>query len=138
MRDSISAKTTPERRFVFQFDSLMMIAKDAGAAAALLRQFRTAHPADVPLAELVWRGYGRMLYATDKPHSTEIRRMAVEVYPRSYSAHNELGRALLFAGDTAAAEGEFRTALALSPHNFVYRDMLEKLAAAHVASVSGS
>ena len=130
MRDSVAARTAPQRRFVLEFDSLMTKAKDAATAAELLREFRRQHPRSVPLAEIVWRGYGRLLYQQDKPSSNEIRAMAVEVYPDLFWAHNEMGRGHLFAGDTARALASFARSLRLSPHNFVVRDVVEKIAAA--------
>ena len=130
MRDSIAARTAPQRRFVVEFDSLMSKAKDAAKAAALLRQFRQQHPRAVPLAEIVWRGYGRTLYQQDKQSSNEIRSMAVEVYPDLFWAHNEMARGYLFAGDTARAMASFARSLRLSPSNFVVKDMVEKIDAA--------
>ena len=56
--------------------------------------------------------------------------IAVEVYPTSFSAHYELGRAYLAAGDSAAARASFRRSVALSPHNAVSVEALEQLAAA--------
>jgi hypothetical protein len=132
MRDSVARGTTPQRTFVEQFDSLTTTAKDRAAAARALREFRTSNPGAVPLAELVWMGYGRMLYQQDKVSSTEIRRMATEVYSRSASAYNQLGRAYLFRFDTATALTVFHQAHDLSRHDLVVRDMIAKLDASRV------
>ncbi len=130
MRDSVAARTTPQRAFVDRFDSLMTKAKNASAAAALLKQFRDANPDAIPFAELVWGGYGRMQYAQDKISSTDIRLSALDVYSQSHSAFNQVGRAFLFRFDTTTSLTYFRKALAFSPHNLVYQDMVMKLDAA--------
>ena len=44
-----------------------------------------------------------MLYQEDKPSSIGIRALAARMYAGSHSAHNELARGYLFAGDTARA-----------------------------------
>jgi hypothetical protein len=132
MRDSVARGTTPQRTFVEQFDSLTTTAKDRAAAARALREFRTSNPCAVPLAELVWMGYGRMLYQQDKVSSTEIRRMAKEVYSRSASAYNQLERAYLFRFDTATALTVFHQAHDLSRQDLVVRDMIAKLDASRV------
>jgi hypothetical protein len=138
MRDSVAERTRPQRRFVERFDSLIMQAKDASAALATLREFRAQYPTAVPIAELVWIGYGRLLYAQDKISSTEIRRIASEVYPRSSSAQNQVGRAFLFRLDTTEALKCFRNARNLSPHDLVVRDMIAKLEAARAGSTSST
>jgi imidazolonepropionase-like amidohydrolase len=138
MRDSVAERTTPQRQFVERFDSLITQAKDASAALAALREFRAQYPTAVPIAELVWIGYGRLLYAQDKISSTEIRRIASEVYPRSSSAQNQIGRAFLFRFDTTEALKYFRKAQNLSPHDLVVRDMIAKLEAARAGPTSST
>ena len=53
--------------------------------------------------------------------------LASELYPRSHSAANEVGRGYLLAGDTAQALVYFRRSLTISPHNTAVRRMVDKL-----------
>jgi hypothetical protein len=56
--------------------------------------------------------------------------MAVKAYPSSQSAHNQLARGYLFAGDTTSAIEEFRRSLELAPRNLSVQDMLDQVMAA--------
>lgn len=130
MRDSIAARNARLHPMVAALDSLAMKAADAPAAVALFQRIRAEFPDAVPVAELVVRGYGRRLYlAGDRPNAIRLRELAAQLYPRSASAANEVGRGYLFAGDTAAALRNFRRSLELSPHNATVRIMVDKLEA---------
>src|SRR6185295_10475782 len=95
MRDSVARRTTPQREFARQFDSLVMQAKDPRRAADALRSFIRLNPGAIPLAELVWSGYGRLTFAKDPVASTEIREMETVAYPSSASARYDVARAYL-------------------------------------------
>jgi imidazolonepropionase-like amidohydrolase len=128
MRDSIAARNAAVHPLVAQLDSLAMKANDGAASVAVFERIRRTWPDAVPVAELVARGYGRTLFLKgDRPNAIRLRQQVEELYSRSHSAANEVGRGYLFAGDTSNALMHFRRSLALSPHNSAVRRMVDKL-----------
>ena len=128
LRDSIAARNAPVHELTYQLDSLSMRANDGPAAVAVFERLRRDHPAVVPIAELVVRGYGRTLFLKgDRPNAVRLRLLAAQLYPKSHSAANEVGRGYLYAGDTTRALEHFRRSLAISPHNSAVRRMVEKV-----------
>jgi imidazolonepropionase-like amidohydrolase len=128
MRDSIAARNAKLHPLVKQLDSLAMKANDGPASVALLERIRREFPDATPVAELVARGYGRQLFLTgDRPNAIKLRTRVAELYPRSHSAANEVGRGYLFSGDTTTALVWFHRSLSLSPHNSAVRRMADKL-----------
>jgi hypothetical protein len=65
----------------------------------------------------------------DRPNAIRFRTLGAELYSRSHSAANEVGRGYLFAGDTTKALEYFQRSLVLSPHNSAVRRMVDKLEA---------
>jgi len=129
IRDSVARGHEEGRAVAVAVDSLVL-AGNGREAARRIAAYHEAHPGVPPVGELVLRNYARRLFQQDRAGSMALRSLAVSMYPTSVSSHNELARGLLFSGDTAQALANFRRALALSPGNFVVRDMLEKLTAA--------
>ena len=128
LRDSIAARNAPVQQLEVQLDSLAMKANDGPAAVAVFERLRRDYPAVVPVAELVVRGYGRTLFLKgDHPNAVRVRLLAEQLYPKSHSAANEVGRGYLFSGDTARALEHFQRSLALSPYNTQVRRMVDKL-----------
>ncbi|MFL5539853.1 MAG: amidohydrolase family protein [Longimicrobiaceae bacterium] len=126
-RDSIAARNARVHPRVVILDSLVG-AGDARGAAELLERIHRDFPDVLPVAEPVLIGWGRSLYLRgDRPNAIRIRELAAEMYPRSFSAPNQVGRGYLFAGDTNAALVHFRRSLALSPHNSNVRRMVDRL-----------
>ncbi|HKP75028.1 MAG TPA: amidohydrolase family protein [Longimicrobiaceae bacterium] len=117
MRDSIAARNARVHPLVMRLDSLVQ-AGNAGGAADLLEQIHREFPDVSPVAEPVLIGWGRTLYLRgDKPNAIRLRLLSEELFPRSFSAPNQVGRGYLFAGDTSTALVHFRRSLAMSPHN---------------------
>jgi imidazolonepropionase-like amidohydrolase len=128
LRDSVAARNAPVQALVYQLDSLAMKASDGPASVALYQRIRAGWPDVVPVAELVLRGYGRTLFLKgDRPNAIRFREITEQLYVRSHSAANEVGRGYLFAGDTTKALDHFRRSLALSPHNSAVQRMVDKL-----------
>jgi imidazolonepropionase-like amidohydrolase len=128
MRDSIAARNARVHPLVAQLDSLAMKANNGAESVLLFERIRTAWPEVVPVAELVARGYGRTLFLKgDRPDAIKLRLLVEELYSRSHSAANEVGRGYLFAGDTGNALVHFHRSLEISPHNSAVRRMAEKL-----------
>ena len=128
MRDSIATRNAQVHPLVVLLDSLAMKANDGSAAVAMFQRIRGTWPDVMPVAELVLRGYGRTLFLKgDKQKAIQFREITEQLYPRSHSAANEVGRGYLFAGDTSKALEHFRRSLALSPHNSSVRRMADKL-----------
>ncbi len=128
MRDSIAIRNAAVHPLVSQLDSLAMKANAGAESVALFERIRSTYPDVVPVFELVLRGYGRTLYLKgDRPNAIRLRLLVEQLYPRSHSAANEVGRGYLFAGDTTNALIHFRRSLAISPHNSNVRRMVEKL-----------
>jgi hypothetical protein len=128
LRDSVAARNAALHPLVKELDSLAMKANDGAAAVQLFERIRRDFPDAVPVAELVVRGYGRTLFLKgDRPNAIKLRVLASQLYARSHSAANEVGRGYLFAGDTAQALVHFRRSLELSPHNSAVRRLVDKL-----------
>jgi tetratricopeptide (TPR) repeat protein len=128
LRDSVAARNAPVQALVYQLDSLAMKAGDGPASVALYQRIRATWPDVVPVAELVLRGYGRTLFLKgDRPNAIRFREITEQLYARSHSAANEVGRGYLFAGDTTKALEHFRRSLVLSPHNSAVQRMVDKL-----------
>jgi len=128
MRDSIAARNAQVQPLVARLDSLAMNANNGAESVLLFERIRTTWPGVVPVAELVARGYGRTLFLKgDRPNAIKLRLLVAELYSRSHSAANEVGRGYLFAGDTGSALVHFRRSLSLSPHNSAVRRMVDKL-----------
>jgi tetratricopeptide (TPR) repeat protein len=128
LRDSIAARNAQVHPLVVLLDSLAMKAADGPAAVALYQRIRSTWPDVVPVFELVLRGYGRNLFLKgDKQKAIQFREITEQLYSRSHSAANEVGRGYLFAGDTTKALEHFRRSLELSPHNSAVRRMADKL-----------
>jgi len=128
LRDSIAARNAQVHPLTKQLDSLAMQANDGPATVALFERLRRDYPAVVPVAELVVRGYGRTLFLKgDRPNAVRVRLLAEDLYRKSHSAANEVGRGYLYSGDTTQALAHFRRSLAISPYNTQVRRMVEKL-----------
>jgi hypothetical protein len=128
LRDSIAARNASVHPLVYLLDSLAMKAHDGAASVALYQRIRDTWPDVVPVAELVLRGYGRTLFLKgDHPTAVRFRLITEQLYARSHSAANEVGRGYLFSGDTTAALEHFRRSLVLSPHNSSVQRMVDKL-----------
>lgn len=128
IRDSVAARNALLHPLIKVLDSLAMKANDGPAAVQLFERIRREFPDAVPVAELVVRGYGRTLFLKgDRPNSIKLRLLVEQLYDRSHSAANEVGRAYLFSGDTTEALVHFRRSLAISPHNSNVRRMVDKL-----------
>jgi hypothetical protein len=128
MRDSIAARNSRVHPLVAQLDSLAMKANNGAESVVLFERIRNTWPEVVPVAELVARGYGRTLFLKgDRPNAIKFRLLVAELYSRSHSAANEVGRGYLFAGDTGNALVHFRRSLSISPHNSAVRRMVDKL-----------
>ncbi|HJR33884.1 MAG TPA: amidohydrolase family protein [Gemmatimonadales bacterium] len=128
MRDSIAVRNARVHPLVALLDSLAMKANNGAEAVALFERVRETWPEVVPVAELVARGYGRTLFLKgDRPNAIKLRLRVAELYARSHSAANEVGRGYLFAGDTGNALVHFRRSLSISPHNSAVRRMVDKL-----------
>ena len=128
LRDSIAMRNAPVQLLSAELDSLAMKANDGPATVALFERIRRDYPAVVPVAELVVRGYGRTLFLKgDRPNAVRLRLLAEQLYSKSHSAANEVGRGYLYSGDTTKALEHFRRSLALSPYNTSVRRMVDKL-----------
>ena len=128
LRDSIAARNAIVQPLTAQLDSLAMKANDGPAAVALFERLRRDYPTVVPVAELVVRGYGRTLFLKgDRPNAVQLRLLAEQLYPKSHSAANEVGRGYLYSGDTTSALEHFRRSLTISPYNTQVRRMVDKL-----------
>jgi hypothetical protein len=113
---------------ISRLDSLTMKAHAGPESVALFEQIRSTYPDAVPVAELVLRGYGRTLFLNgDRPNAIRFRLITEQLYSRSHSAANEVGRGYLFAGDTSNALIHFWRSLMISPHNSSIRRMVDKL-----------
>ncbi|HZM16636.1 MAG TPA: amidohydrolase family protein [Candidatus Krumholzibacteria bacterium] len=128
MRDSVAVAEGDTKQQIARIDSLVG-AGNAVGAAAVLRQVRTEHPGITPVAEIVLYNYARRVFERDRKGSIELRQLAVELYPHSFSAQNQLANGYLSSGDTTQAMIHYKAARALSPWHFVIRDALEKLEA---------
>ena len=128
MRDSVAVAEGDTKQQVARIDSLVG-AGNAVGAAAVLRQVRVEHPGITPVAEIVLYSYARRVFERDRKGSIELRQLAVELYPQSFSAQNQLANGYLATGDTAQAMVHFKAARVLSPSHFAIRDALEKLEA---------
>ena len=128
MRDSVAARNARVHPLVAVLDSLAMKANDGPASVALFKRIRDTWPDVVPVAELVARGYGRTLFLKgDRPNAIKLRLLVEQLYSRSHSAANEVGRGYLFAGDTSNALVHFRRSLSITPENSAVRRMVDKL-----------
>lgn len=96
LRDSVAGAQGSAKERVALVDS-RVLAGDGQRAAAALGALRTEYPSMTPIAELVLRNYARRLFQSDRAGSMDLRRLATEMYPTSFSAHNELGRSYLCA-----------------------------------------
>ena len=128
IRDSLATRNALLHPLIKELDSLAMKANNGPATVQLFERIRSTFPGAVPVAELVVRGYGRTLFLKgDRPNAIKLRLDVEQLYDRSHSAANEVGRGYLFSGDTGQALVHFRRSLALSPHNANVQRMVDKL-----------
>jgi imidazolonepropionase-like amidohydrolase len=126
LRDSVAALNASAQRTAFIADSLVQ----AGDGQTALATLRAAPPSDRqsrPTSEALLRRYGRSLLARDTASALAFRRLAVEWFPSSHSAHTELAAGLIATGDTSGAREHLNRSLALMPHNDVPRTLLARL-----------
>ena len=102
-----------------RLDTLAMLRDSGAAALRIFQDLRRDFPDVTPVGELVLGIYGRQIYLKgDRANATRLREQAAALYARSFAAENEIARALMYNGDTAAALGHFKKALAYSPYNW--------------------
>lgn len=129
LRDSVARKNAPLRARVGHLDSLFVAGKAADGISELADVRRQA-PTSSPVAEIVLLEARFGSLKGDRTSLLQLARITAETYPKSHAAHWELGRALLDAADTAAAEAELRRAKDLTPYDNATADLQMKIDAA--------
>jgi len=128
LRDSIARRNRIVHPLIGRLDTLAMLRDSGAAALRLFQDIRRDFPDVTPVGELVLGIYGRQIYLKgDHANATRLREQAAALYARSFAAENEIGRALMYNGDTAAALGHFKKALAHSPYNQIIARTVDRL-----------
>ena len=132
LRDSVATLNVAAQRAGVRFDSLAAANRGVDAVNVL----RALPPSDRharPIAESILRRYGRLLMPRDTAGAMAVRRLAVEYYPNSHSAHAELAMGLLAVGDTTGAVRHLDRSLEISPTNADPRELRRQVRAARPA-----
>lgn len=101
---------------------------DVDEAVRVFRQAHAVDPAAVYFYEREVQYLGeKYLEMGDLRRATLLFQVNVEAYPQSSSAHADLGRVRLAAGETAGAVESYRRALELDPENQTIPILLDRL-----------